>query len=72
MQALPLKPDPLQEVHNSKTGLYRMTPGIDRTIGGDSTQAVHDSVRARWDADKNYRPATLKKHFQDTRDPRGT
>lgn len=27
------KPDPLSQVHNSKTGLYRLTLGIDRMIG---------------------------------------
>lgn len=58
--AYPLKPDPLGELHNSKTGVYRLTAGIDRAIGADPTQSVHPSVRARWEADPGYRPAPLK------------
>ena len=61
IEAYPLKPDPLGELHNSKTGLYRLTAGIDREIGADPTQSIHPSVRSRWDADPGYRPASLKK-----------
>jgi uncharacterized protein (DUF2235 family) len=60
IEAYPLKPDPLGTLHNSKTGLYRLTAGIDRAIGADPTQSVHPSVRTRWDADPGYRPAPLK------------
>ena len=60
IEAYPLKPDPVGKLHNSKTGLYRLTAGIDRAIGADPTQSVHPSVRTRWDADPGYRPAPLK------------
>ena len=63
LAAYPLKPDPLAEIHNSKTGLYRFTAGIDRAIGADPTQSVHPSVRTRWDADRGYRPAALNTVF---------
>ena len=66
--ALPLAPDPRGTLHDSKTGLYRLTPGLVRTIGWttqrngtripDPTQTVHPSVRERWDA-LDYRPPNL-------------
>ena len=79
MRALPLSFKPLQEVHNSKTGLYRVTPGLDRPIGRaaqdpsqpDPTQSVHDSVRAKWDGDPKYRPDALRDYFKRSGDPRG-
>ncbi|HWM90933.1 MAG TPA: DUF2235 domain-containing protein [Thermoanaerobaculia bacterium] len=77
MQALPLKPSSSQEIHNSKNGLYRVTPGIDRPIGltkkgqADPTQSVHDSVRAKWDGYPKYRPGPLKDYFKRSGDPRG-
>lgn len=79
VQKLPLGPKPLQELHNSKTGLYRVTPGLDRPIGraaqdpnqADPTQAVHDSVRAKWDGDPKYRPDALRDYFKRSGDPRG-
>lgn len=68
-------------LHNSKTGLYRLTKGIDRIIGmtkatvktpprEDPTQSVHDSVRQRWDHDPTYRPEALLNYFKRTGDPR--
>jgi hypothetical protein len=80
--ALPLRPDPKGELHDSKTGLYNLTPGIERPIGvtkdpktgavtDDPTQSLHDSVRKRWDADSGYRPAALKAYFKRSGDPRG-
>jgi len=82
----PLRPDPRGELHNSKTGLYRATPGIDRPIGlstknpknppdapkhDDPTQSVHESVKARWDGDPAYRPSSLRDYFKRTGDARG-
>ncbi|HEY3304872.1 MAG TPA: DUF2235 domain-containing protein [Candidatus Binatia bacterium] len=84
--ARPLHPDPRGELHNSKTGLYRATPGIDRPIGfstkdpknptdapkqADPTQSVHESVRARWDGDPSYRPSSLRDYFKRSGDARG-
>jgi uncharacterized protein (DUF2235 family) len=86
IQAHPLHQDPKGELHNSKTGLYRATPGIDRPIGlstqdpknpadaakrADPTQSLHKSVLDRWDGDPNYRPASLKDYFKRTGEPRG-
>jgi uncharacterized protein (DUF2235 family) len=83
--AHPLKPDPLGKLHNSKTGLYFLTAGIDREIGvntsasreegrtsggTDLTQAIHESVRVRWDRDSDYRPANLRDYWRRVGDPR--
>jgi len=40
MAAYPLHGNPLGKLHDSKTGLYRLTPGIDRVIGSDPTQSL--------------------------------
>lgn len=76
--AHPLHPDCRSTLHNSKTGLYRPTVGIDRMIGVtssgvqgtanagtiDPNQSLHESVRQRWDADPTYRPVSLKNYFK--------
>ena len=86
MLAHVLRPDPLAMLHDSKTGLYRLTPGSDRPIGlaakapnaaGDNTsrndpaQSVHVSVLTRWDTDASYRPQGLKDYFIRIGDRRG-
>ena len=86
MLAHVLRPDPLAMLHNSKTGLYRITPGSDRPIGlaakapnaagdntsrHDPTQSVHDSVLTRWDTDASYRPQGLKDYLKRIGDRRG-
>lgn len=73
--------DPTGMLHNSKNGLYRLTSGIDRPIGLqappsgqsdaaarsiDPTQSLHDSVRARWEKDSTYRPASLQDYYART------
>jgi uncharacterized protein (DUF2235 family) len=85
-QAFPLHLNPRGTLHESRTGIYRLTPGLDRPVGkvardpkqlGDSdkkddpTQSVHDSVRERWDSDPTYRPVPLGDYFRRTGDPRG-
>ena len=83
MAAYALNPDARGTLHNSKTGLYWLTRGLDRQIGVatpgrdadaapilDPTQAVHESVRQRWDADPTYRPKSLASYFKLVRDPR--
>jgi len=55
----PLAPNPLGALHNSKTGLYRLTKGIDRRITLGRTQQVHSSVLARWEVLPDYRPRSL-------------
>jgi len=83
MAAHPIHPDPLAKITDSKTGLYNMTPGIDRQIGKaaersgeqsektDPTQSIHPSVLQRWDKDGKYRPRALKDYFTRAGDPRG-
>ena len=83
--AYPIASDPHAALHVSKKGLYRVTKGIDRPIGlaaaidpkrpddarqPDPTQSVHESVLARWDADREYRPAGLRDYLNRVGDPR--
>lgn len=78
--AHPLRPNALAPLHNSKTGLYRLTTGIDRPIGleagdpqkPDRTQSVHATVLERWDKDPTYRPAALRDYFKRSGDPGGS
>jgi uncharacterized protein (DUF2235 family) len=88
MEARKTKPDARGELHNSKTGWYRVTPGNDRHIGlpvqhkggtdekkaeqrgMDPTQKLHASVLERWEADKSYRPKSLREYFERTGDAR--
>ena len=83
LTANPLALDPRAPIHNSKTGLYRLVPEFDRVIGRatidkvltekpDSTQKLHPSVLARWDADPSYRPEALNRYFNLIGDPRAT
>jgi len=86
MQVHTLASDPRAKLHNSKTGLYRLTAGSDRAIGLvkkdpdapdetassiDLTQSIHDSVLVRWDNDATYRPQALQDYFKRTGDRRG-
>ena len=83
--AYPPKADPMAVLHNSKKGLYRLTPGSDRVIGlaarsdeqpdadtaeRDPTQSLHPSVLTRWDGDPGYRPKNLRDYFRRIGDPR--
>jgi uncharacterized protein (DUF2235 family) len=78
MDSFRLEPDPQGVIHNSKTGLYRVTAGIDRTIGVDksnkidATQNVHPTVLKRWDANKEYRPDSLRAFLKLTGDSRAS
>ena len=77
----PLRLDPRARIHDSRTGLYNLTPEYDRVIGlatidkaktqqPDATQSLHPSVLTRWDADPQYRPESLKRYFKLIGDPR--
>jgi uncharacterized protein (DUF2235 family) len=68
----PLRPDPAGKLHDSKTGLYNLTPGRDRPIDVGGTQSIHPSALARWDADRKYRPVNLRNAFKAGGDSRGT
>jgi uncharacterized protein (DUF2235 family) len=80
-RAFPLSPNALGTLHNSKTGLYSVTRGIDRPIGiasgsrgdqpaNDPTQSLHPSVLKRWDNEPRYRPPALADYFRRIGDPR--
>ena len=82
IRAHALHPDPVGRLHTSKTGLYLLTPGIDRVIGqsrepegsplrNDPTQALHETVRDRWDKVAGYRPSSLVEYFKRNGDHRG-
>ena len=47
-------------LHNSKTKLYRLTPGLDREIGKTPTEYFHRSVLQRWRDVPDYRPKSLQ------------
>ena len=66
----PLAPKPTGKLHNSKQGLYRLTPGSDRSIGVGGTQSIHATALQRWDQDRGYRPKNLRAYFHATGDPR--
>jgi uncharacterized protein (DUF2235 family) len=69
LAARPLDPEPCGKLHNSKTGLYRFTKGIDRPIGIGPSQTIHPSVLARWD-NCGYRPDNLREYFRRIGDAR--
>jgi uncharacterized protein (DUF2235 family) len=77
----PLEFDTTSQIHNSKTGMYRVVPDYDRVIGQarvdgkftedlDTTQSLHPSVLARWDKDASYRPESLKRYLTKIGDSR--
>jgi uncharacterized protein (DUF2235 family) len=66
-----LRPNPKGKLHDSKTGLYNLTKGIDRPIGVGGSQRVHSSAIERWDSDGKYRPKNLRAWFKATGDRRG-
>ncbi|MEX2283777.1 MAG: DUF2235 domain-containing protein [Gemmatimonadota bacterium] len=65
-----LKGKPEGFIHNSKTGMYRVTKGIDRVIGVGPSQTVHPSAITRWDTLPSYRPDNLRAYFKRIGDPR--
>lgn len=65
-----LSPAPTGRIHDSKTGLYNLTRGIDREIAAGGTQSVHPSALRRWDADPKYRPRNLMAYFKAVGDRR--
>jgi hypothetical protein len=66
----PLAPNSLGTKHDSRTGLYKLVHGTDRPIDTSGTQRVHESVLARWDADRSYRPANVRAWLVREADPR--
>lgn len=81
-QYQPLAPDATTSaLHDSRTGVFRLSAGVQRTIGlakpkggqgsvEDSRQSLHVSVRERWDRVPDYRPPALRDYFRRVGDPR--
>lgn len=70
--ARPLAGKATGTLHDSKTGMYRLTKGIDRPIGTGGSQYVHPSAIERWDSDSGYRPDNLRVYFRAIGDARAT
>ena len=58
-----VKPNPGDRVHNSMTGLYRITPGKTRRIGENANEAAHACAVLRFRAD-TYNPRNLKEYLE--------
>ncbi|HXT21889.1 MAG TPA: DUF2235 domain-containing protein, partial [Thermoanaerobaculia bacterium] len=73
----PLQPNHQLDVHDSRTILYRVVPGVDREIGRcpvdpakpegesqlDPTQSLHPTVMQRWRDCPQWRPRNLAKYL---------
>jgi uncharacterized protein (DUF2235 family) len=53
-----------QDVHDSRSALYKVQPALQRTIGATNykTEYFHRSLLQRWHARPDYRPEPLKAH----------
>jgi len=61
-----IHPDPLDELHNSRTGLWRLWPTVTRTIPENAK--IHESVLVRKKAMENYTPA-LPNNYKEVKTP---
>jgi hypothetical protein len=52
-------PDPLGELHDSRTRFYLALPAYDRPVVGADGGWVASSAKARWDEEASYRPPGL-------------
>jgi len=64
INALDTHENPVQDVHDSRTALYRVEPALDRAVGGTpfNTEYFHQSLVQRWRDRKDYRPKPLQPH----------
>jgi uncharacterized protein (DUF2235 family) len=73
-------PDPRGPLHESRNGIYRLIPAIQRAIGeevperealyrppGKTQQSLDSATQRRYDEDESYRPPGLLKYFQRNR-----
>ena len=75
-----VKADPMASIHESRRTFYRLRERYSRPIEPlvkykteeilVPTQ-IHKSVKARWDADSDYRPRALVKHLESQKDSKG-
>lgn len=63
------KPDPLGQIHNSKTGFYKLTSGVDRVIGtkvDQKSQPILDNAgQPELDPTQELHPSVLERWDQD-------
>jgi uncharacterized protein (DUF2235 family) len=53
--------DALGPLHASRKGIYSIRGKHVRPMGESPIESIHPSVKKRWNAGRNYRPANLKK-----------
>lgn len=59
-----IKINPKSSVHNSRRSFYRIKKKFCRPIDHKKGKIIiHDSVKVRWEIDKNYRPENLKEYI---------
>jgi len=59
-----IKINPKSTVHNSRRSFYRIKKKFYRQIDHKKGKIIiHDSVKARWEQDKNYRPENLREYI---------
>ena len=44
---------------------------VAKGVKADPMASIHKSVKARWDADSDYRPRALVKHLESQKDSKG-
>jgi uncharacterized protein (DUF2235 family) len=56
-----IAPDPLGQIHESRTGFYKLFPRYERPLKADGS-AVAPSATRRWDERSDYRPKNLEEY----------
>jgi uncharacterized protein (DUF2235 family) len=68
-----VQPDPMGDLHHSRTALYRLAKPLHRSIGRaadaeghlDSNEFLAVQAKERYDKDPDYRPPELERYFAD-------
>ena len=74
-----VKADPMASIHESRRTFYRLRERYSRPFEPLEVQTeeilvptqIHKSVKARWDADSDYRPRALVKYLESQKDSKG-
>ncbi|HEY6210611.1 MAG TPA: hypothetical protein VIW28_16255, partial [Gemmatimonadales bacterium] len=66
---IPVKPDPLAPIRESRTGFYRLIPKYSRPLADPAVaqrtcETIHASVARRYQEDPAYRPANLEAYYR--------
>ena len=60
-----IKINPLATIHNSRRSFYRIKEEFFRNLDhGKGKVYIHESVKTRWEQDKEYRPETLEEYVK--------